>query len=237
MATASPLTIDVWSDIACPWCYVGKRRLESALKRFAHADSVEVKWHSFELDPSAPPSRHDGISHAARLAQKYGMSVPQAQARIQQLTDVAKGDGLTLAFDRVQPANTFDAHRVLHMAASKGARMQNAVKERVMRGYFTEGALVSDHAVLARLAGEAGLDGGEVAEMLASDAYAADVRADEEQARALGIQGVPFFVVGQRYALSGAQPADVVLRALNEAWSSRSQTIAAEGAVCGPDGC
>ena len=165
------------------------------------------------------------------------MSLQQAQARIQQLTDVAKGDGLTMAFDRVQPANTFDAHRVLHLAESKGVALQNAVKERLMRGYFTEGALVSDPAVLARLAGEAGLDGAEVADMLASDAFAADVRADEEQARALGIHGVPFFVLGQKYALSGAQPADVVLRALNDAWAARSETSAAEGAVCGPEGC
>jgi len=236
MAT-SALTVDVWSDIACPWCYVGKRRLEAALKRFAHAGSVEVTWHSFELDPAAPPSRNDGTTQAERLAKKYGMSVQQAQARIQQLTNVAKGDGLTMAFDRVQSANTFDAHRVLHMAESKGLRVQDAVKERLMRGYFTEGALVSDHAVLARLAGEAGLDGAEVADMLASDAYAADVRADEEQARTLGIHGVPFFVMGQRYALSGAQPADVVLRALNEAWAARGEASAAEGAVCGPDGC
>ena len=236
MAT-SALTVDVWSDIACPWCYVGKRRLEAALKRFGHAGSVSVRWHSFELDPSAPPSRNDGVSHAARLAQKYGMSLQQAQARIQQLTDVAKSDGLTMAFDRVHPANTFDAHRVLHLAASKGVGVQNAVKERLMRGYFTEGALVSDPAVLARLAGEAGLDGAEVADVLASDAFAADVRADEEQARALGIHGVPFFVLGQKYALSGAQPADVVLRALNDAWAARSETSAAEGAVCGPDGC
>ena len=235
MATPSVLTVDVWSDIACPWCYVGKRRLEAALKRFAHAGSVDVTWHSFELDPSAPPSRNDGVSHAERLAKKYGMSLPQAQARIRQLTDVAKGDGLTMAFDRVQSANTFDAHRVLHMAESKG--VQDAVKERLMRAYFTEGALVSDHAVLARLAGEAGLDAGEVAEMLASDAYAADVRADEEQARTIGIHGVPFFVLGQKYALSGAQPADVVLRALNEAWAARGEATAEDGAVCGPDGC
>jgi predicted DsbA family dithiol-disulfide isomerase len=235
MATPSPLTVDVWSDIACPWCYVGKRRLEAALKRFAHAGSVAVTWHSFELDPSAPPSRNDGVSHAARLAQKYGMSLQQAQARIKQLTDVAKGDGLTMAFDRVKAANTFDAHRVLHMAESKG--VQDAVKERLMHAYFSEGALVSDPAVLARLAAEAGLDGGEVADMLASDAYAADVRADEEQARALGIHGVPFFVLGQKLALSGAQPADVVLRALNDAWAARTEASATEGAVCGPDGC
>ena len=236
MATPAALKVDVWSDIACPWCYVGKRRLEAALKRFAHADAVDVAWHSFELDPSAPAVRNDGASHAERLAKKYGMSLPQAQARIRQLTEVARGDGLTMAFDRVQSANTFDAHRVLHMAESKG--LQDAVKERLMRGYFTEGALVSDHAVLARLASEAGLDAGEVADMLAGDAYAAAVRADEEQARALGIHGVPFFVLGQRYALSGAQPADVVLRALNEAWAAQSEATAAEeGAVCGPDGC
>jgi predicted DsbA family dithiol-disulfide isomerase len=231
------LTVDVWSDLACPWCYVGKRRLEAALGRFAHAGAVAVRWHSFELDPSAPPSREPGVSHAQRLAQKYGMTVTQAEARIHQLTEVARADGLTLRFDRVRSGNTFDAHRTLHLAAKRG--VQGAAKERLLAAYFSEGELLSDREALARLGGEAGLEHAEVRAMLATDAYAADVRADEERARVLGIQGVPFFVLGERYALSGAQPADVVLRALDQAWTDghAESSKATEGATCGPEGC
>jgi predicted DsbA family dithiol-disulfide isomerase len=211
------LRIDVWSDIACPWCHVGKRRLEAALARFPYRDAVEVVWRAFELDPSAPRERDPSVSYSERLARKYGCSVPEAEAMIQRMTDVARQDGLDFHFERIRPGNTFDAHRVLHLAAERGK--QDTVKERFFRGYLTEGEPIGDPEALVRLAPEAGLDPDEVRATLASDAYAREVRAEEIAARELGIGGVPFFVIGGRYAISGAQPADVFLRALTKAWS------------------
>jgi predicted DsbA family dithiol-disulfide isomerase len=153
------------------------------------------------------------------------------------MTDVAREDGLDFRFDRVRAGNTFDAHRVLHLAGERG--VQDAVKERFLRAYMTEGAPIGDPETLVRLAAEAGLDAEEVRAALASDAHAADVRADEDEARELGINGVPFFVLGGKYAISGAQPAELLSRALTQAWKeleSRPEVLA-EGAACGPDGC
>ena len=232
------LQIDVWSDIACPWCYVGKRRLEAALAQFPHRDEVAVVWRAFELDPGAPRIREGGGSYAERIAKKYGSRVADAEARIQQMTALAAADGLDFRFDRIRPGNTFDAHRLLHLALERGA--QDAVKERFMRAYLTEGQAIGDPETLGRLAREAGLDADDVGSVLATDAYAREVRADEEEARTLGISGVPFFVLGGRHGVSGAQPAEVLLRALGQAWrevSPAEETAPAEGAACGPDGC
>jgi predicted DsbA family dithiol-disulfide isomerase len=234
---AMKLRVDIWSDIACPWCYIGKRRLEAAFARFPHRDAVEVVWHAFELNPSAPREIDRGSSYAERLARKYGSSVPEAERRIGKMSDLAKADGLSFHFDRIRPGNTFDAHRVLHLALERG--VQGAVKERLLRGYMTEGEAIGVPEVLIRLAGEAGLDADEVRDKLANGAYADEVRDDEEQARALGIEGVPFFVMGGRYGVSGAQPAEVLLRALTQAWTDieADPVESADGAVCGPDGC
>jgi predicted DsbA family dithiol-disulfide isomerase len=230
------LPIDIWSDIACPWCYVGKRRLEKALEAFPHKDSVVIHWHAFELDPSAP-KRIEG-NHAERLAKKYGMSVAQAEKRIAQLCDVALADGLDFDFEHIQSGNTFDAHRVVRLAAEHG--LQGRMKERLLHAYFTENAAIGEPEVLVRLAAETGLDADEVSAMLASDTYTADVREDEQQAARLGINGVPFFVLGGRYAVSGAQPPELLLKALTQAHAELLQqplqTIA-EGEACGPDGC
>jgi predicted DsbA family dithiol-disulfide isomerase len=231
------LTIDVWSDIACPWCYVGKRRLEAALARFPHGDQVEVLWHAFELDPVAPRERDRSTSYAARLAKKYGTTTDRAEQMIQRMVDTAKKDGLDFHFEKIRSGNTFDAHRVLHLASIRG--VQGAVKERLLRAYMTEGEPIGDPATLGRLAAEAGLDAGEVDDMLAGDLYADAVRADEGEAAELGISGVPFFVVGGRYALSGAQPTEVFVSALEQAWAELGPDASAfeEGAACGPDGC
>lgn len=232
------LSVEVWSDIACPWCYVGKRRLEAALARFPRRDAVDVVWRAFELDPAAPRVRDPDVSYAERLAKKYGASVADAEGMIRRMTDVAAEDGLDFHFERIRPGNTFDAHRVLHLAGERG--VQDAVKERLLRGYMTEGEAIGEPEALVRLAGEAGLDPAEVRAMLATDTYAREVRADEEQARALGIHGVPFFVFGARYAASGAQPAELLLGALEKAWAEvvkEPLEALAEGAVCGPDGC
>src|SRR5258706_1620427 len=186
------LRIDVWSDIACPWCLVGKRRLEAALAQFLRRDAVEVVWRSFELDPSAPRERDRSVSHAERLAKKYGSSVAMAEARLVAMTLAARRDGVHFRFDRIRSGNTFDAHRLLHLARERG--VDDAVKERFLRAYLEEGAPIGEPATLVRLAAEAGLDEEEARAVLASDAHAAAVRADEEKAAALGIEGVPFFV-------------------------------------------
>jgi predicted DsbA family dithiol-disulfide isomerase len=231
------LRIDVWSDIACPWCYVGKRRLESALREFPHADDVKVVWHAFELDPSAPAERDPAVSHAERLAKKYGMTVEQAQRNSDRLRDVAKGEGLAFDFDHIRSGNMFDAHRLVHLGKERG--LQDQVKERFFKAYLEEGELMSNHGALLRLAIEAGLPERDVTDVLASDQFADEVRADEAQARELGINGVPCFVLDERYAVSGAQPAQVLLSALHQAWGEREERQGAfsEGAVCGPDGC
>ena len=233
----SKLRVDVWSDVACPWCFVGKRRLEAALERLPEKDEVEVVWHAFELNPTAPRVIEGNESHAERLSKKYGMPLAQARSRIASMTESAKGDGIAFDFEHIRPGNTFDAHRLLHLAGERG--LQDAVKERFLLGYLSEGQAIGDPGVLQRLATEAGLDATEVREVLSNDAYAAEVRADEAQARELGINGVPFFVFDERLALSGAQPADLFLSALTQALADRAATPAAyeEGAACGPDGC
>jgi predicted DsbA family dithiol-disulfide isomerase len=230
------LRVDIWSDIACPWCYVGKRRLEAALARTPRRDEVEVVWRAFELDPSAPRVRTGDGPYSERLAKKYGTSVSQADAMIQRMVGVGAEDGIEFRFDKIQPGNTFDAHRVIHFAAGEGA--QDAVKERFLRGYLSEGEAIGEPAVLVRLAADAGLDADEVAAVLATDAHARDVRQDEAEAREIGIQGVPFFVLGGRYAVSGAQPADAMLAALDRTFADRKPLEElAEGAACGPEGC
>ncbi len=229
------LQVEVWSDIACPWCYVGKRRFEAALARFPHAASVDVVWRAFELDPSAPRVRDRSVSYAERLGKKYGKSPQQAQLMLDRMTEVAAADGLEFHFERAQSGNTFDAHRVLHLAHERG--VQGAVKERFLRAYMTEGEPIGEPETLVRLGAEAGLDAGEVRSVLAGDTYAREVRSDEEQARSAGINGVPFFVFARRYAVSGAQTPDVLLEALTQAWGAAAEPSFAEGATCGPDGC
>jgi len=215
---------------------VGKRRLEGALREFPHADQVEVVWHAFELDPAAPKERDPSVSHAERIAKKYGMSVEQARSNSERLREVAKGEGLAFDFEHIRSGNMFDAHRLIRLGKQRGR--QDAVEERFFKAYLEQGALLSDHATLTRLAVEAGLDEGEVADVLSSDQFTAEVRADEAQAHELGINGVPCFVLDGRFAVSGAQPSQVLLSALHQAWTEREASPElAEGAVCGPDGC
>jgi predicted DsbA family dithiol-disulfide isomerase len=224
------MDIEIWSDVACPWCYIGKRRFEAALARFEHRDDVEVVWRSFELDPEAPAERSG--DRAEHLASKYGMSVEQARDAEAQMTQTAAGERLDFRFDIARAGNTFDAHRVIHLARAHGR--QDAMKERLLRAYFTEGELIGDPATLVRLAGEVGLPESEVAEVLAGDGYAEEVRDDERTAAALGIRGVPTFVVDRRLGTSGAHPAEALLGLLQEAWASREPVAtAADGAGAG----
>ncbi len=232
------LSVDVWSDIACPWCYIGKRRLEAALRGFPRAGDVVTTWHAFELDPSAPAVRDAQPGYAARLAKKYGTSEPQAQGMIDRMVRIAAGEGLPFDFERVRPGNTFKAHRLLHLAKLRG--LQDPLKERLLRGYLSEGEPIGDDAALLRLATDVGLDPDEVQSVLSTDLYADEVRADQSQARALGVDGVPFFVIGNRYAVAGAQPEALLLQALTRAWDELPEAperLDGDGAVCGPDGC
>jgi predicted DsbA family dithiol-disulfide isomerase len=228
------VNVEIWSDIACPWCYVGKRRFEAALEAFEHRDEVTVTWRSFELDPAAPRER--GGDRAAHLAEKYGVSVERATEMQDHMTRVAAGDGLEFRFDIARSGNTFDAHRVLHLAAEHG--LQDAMKERLMRAYLTEGELIGDPEVLERLAAEAGVPRAEAAEVLASDRFAAEVREDERAAAQLGIHAVPFFVVDRALGASGAQPPEVLGEFLRQGWEARPKlAVVADGETCGPDGC
>lgn len=211
------LPIDVWSDIVCPWCYIGKRRLESALARFPHAADVRVTWRAFELDPSAPKVSLTGESQAERLAKKYGRSLREAEGMIENVANVARGEGLEFDHAHARHSNTFDAHRLVYLAAQHG--LGGAMKERLMRAHHCEGEAIGDASTLVRLGTEVGLDSDSVSALLASDDFAKAVRDDEQLAHELGITGVPCFVIARRFGVSGAQPADVLLGALERAWS------------------
>lgn len=215
------MKVEIWSDIACPWCYVGKRRFEAALNRFEHRADVEVRWRSFELDPNAPAIR-DGDS-VQRLADKYGMSRQEALAANARLTAMAAAEGLDYHLDTVRSGNTFDAHRLLHFAAEHG--LQDVVKERLLCAYFVENEPIGDRETLVRLAGETGLPEQGAREILTSDDYAEAVRADEKQAAAYGISGVPFFVIDGHYGVSGAQPAKLLLETLRRAWATANPLV------------
>jgi predicted DsbA family dithiol-disulfide isomerase len=210
------MQVEIWSDVVCPWCYIGKRRFEAALARFEHRDDVEVKWRSFELDPTTPRRRSGDL--AEHLSGKYGIDVGQARQLQERVTSVAAAEGLDYRFDLAQPTNSFDAHRLIHFARRYG--LQDAMKERLLHAYFTEGRDIADLEALVELASDVGLAGDDVRSMLSSDALADDVRADQREARTLGISGVPFFVLDRVYGVSGAQPAEVMLDALRTAWAA-----------------
>lgn len=212
------MELEIWSDIACPWCYIGKRRLEAALADFEHAAEVNVTWRSFELDPSAPPEVPG--SSVEMLSKKYGMSVEQAQAAEQRVTDTAAADGLEYHLDRSRIGSTFDGHRLIHLAKQHG--LQDAMKERLFRARFTDGELLSDPETLLSAALEVGLPEDEVRATLASDRFADAVREDEETARRFGISGVPMFVLDRQFGASGAQPPEQLLALLRHGWEQHA---------------
>jgi predicted DsbA family dithiol-disulfide isomerase len=211
------MDVEIWSDIACPWCYVGKRRFEAALAAFDHRDDVTVTWRSFELDPEAPAERPG--DRAEHLAAKYGSSVEQAREMEARMTEVAAGEGLDFHFETARAGNTLDAHRLVHLAAEHD--LQDAMKERLMRAYHTEGERIGDADTLTRLALEVGLPQDEVRDVLAGDRYATEVRDDERTAMALGIEAVPFFVVDRRMGAAGAHPAEALGELLRRGWEAR----------------
>jgi predicted DsbA family dithiol-disulfide isomerase len=211
------LTVEIWSDVVCPWCYIGKRRFETALARFEHRDAVTVTWRSFELDPSSPRTAVQTVREM--LAQKYGVSLEQADAMQERVTRLAAEEGLAYRLDLTKRTNTFDAHRLIHFAESQGR--QDAMKERLMKAYFTEGAAPGDVETLVGLAAEAGLDPAAARAVLEANTYADDVRADEKRAVDLGIRGVPFFLAGGKFGASGAQAPETLLGLLQKAWDER----------------
>lgn len=209
------MKIEVWSDFVCPFCYIGKRRLEQALEQFPHKDEVEVEFHSFELDPTTAKDQEKTIHES--LATKYGISVDEAKKMNEGVGEQAKGVGLDFHFDTMVPTNTFDAHRLAHFAKTKAKDKE--ITERLLHGYFSEGKRLSDYEVLADLAVEVGLDRNEVLQVLQNEtAYADEVRYDENTAQQIGVRGVPFFVVNQKYAISGAQPVETFIGALEKVW-------------------
>lgn len=211
------MKVEIWSDFVCPFCYIGKRRFEAALERFSHKQDVEVVYRSFELDPNASrESEHDNYD---MLAAKYGMSREQAIATCENVAAQAREVGLEYKFDGMKPTNTFDAHRLAHYAAQHQKLPEMA--ERLLRAYFVETKPIGDPAVLAELAAEVGLDAGDAAQVLEGDAFAEEVRFDEQEAGRFGIRAVPFFVINRKYGVSGAQSSDVFLNALQKAWDEQ----------------
>ena len=208
------MQVEIWSDVVCPWCYLGKRRFEQALSEFEHRGNVQVVYRSFELDPGAPAG--ETTPTIERLADKYGMTPLQASQAQREMEQRAAGDGLTFRMANLRSGNTRDAHRLIQLAKDRGR--QADLVERLHRAYFTDEDSVFDHEALTRLAVEAGLDRGDVADVLASDAYTDHVETDEAMARAIGATGVPLFVIDRKYGISGAQPADTITEVLEQAW-------------------
>ncbi|MBA4537809.1 DsbA family oxidoreductase [Bacillus aquiflavi] len=236
------MKIEVWSDFVCPFCYIGKRRLEVALAKFPHKDKVIVQYKSYELDPSSP--KDVNVNFHQVLASKYGMSLDEAKKTTDGIAQQAASVGLTYHFDKMIPTNTFDAHRLAKFAQTCGK--ENEVTEKLLFAYFTESKHLGDHKTLADIAETVGLDRQEVLNVLADEqAFSDEVRSDEQQAQQVGVRGVPFFVINEKYAISGAQPEEVFLNALQKVWEEESgapilqdlSNNGAEGASCTDGSC
>jgi predicted DsbA family dithiol-disulfide isomerase len=227
--------IEIWSDVVCPWCYIGKRRLEEALETFAHRDEVEVVYRSFELDPTAPQVPVETTVEA--MARTWGTDVAGAREAMARGDEVAAEVGLHFRHHDAPRARTVDAHRLLHLALEEGCQAE--LKEALLATYFLRGESMGDHEVLRKAAAEVGLDPARVDEVLAGKEYADAVLADIDQARAFGATGVPFYVVDRKYGISGAQPTEVFTRVLARAWDESHPVLDTVGGagVCGPDGC
>lgn len=236
------MQVEIWSDVVCPWCYIGEERFAAALAGFDHADEVAVTFRSFELHPD---ERGDGVTLVpAAFARMTGAGESRARTMFARVTDVARGVGLGYDIEHAIAANTRDAHRLIHLAQDHGA--QDAVVRALFAAHLCDGRDIQDHDELARVAVAAGLDEDEVREALAGDRYDEDVRRDEDLARAYGISGVPFFVLDGKYGISGAQEQAVFARALDQVWAEThpepvalrpvGEAVPAD-AACGPDGC
>lgn len=227
------MKVEIWSDIMCPFCYIGKRRFEQALEQVKTTAPVEIVWKSFQLDPQMQYVA--GRSTHEMLAEKKGWTLDYAKQVGDQVSNMAAQLGLEYNFDTAIPANTMDAHRLLHLAAKHG--VQNELEEKLFAAYFTEGKNVSDRQTLVQIGREAGLDAAEIEQILGSDTYRADVNKDISEGVSIGVRGVPFFVFNRQYAISGAQPLEVFTQTFQKVLEDeKSSGEYAEGAVCTPDG-
>jgi predicted DsbA family dithiol-disulfide isomerase len=225
------MKVEIWSDVVCPWCYIGKRRFETALEKFD--GDVEVEWKAYELDPGSAKVPDGPLDEL--LAKKYGTSLDKARQMMANITQAARSEGLEFDFDSAQGGNTFDAHRLIHLAKEYG--LGDEMKEKLLQAYFVEGAAIHDHAVLADLAAEVGLDRDLASSALADGSFGGEVREEEAEAMEIGVRGVPFFVVEGKYGVSGAQTPDVFLQVLEKAASERKIELVEGSEQCGPDGC
>ena len=229
------MKVEIWSDIVCPWCFVGKRQFERALAEFEHGDAIEVVWRSYELDPRAPAEREG--TYAERIARKYGLETGAARAAISRIVNAGAEAGIEFNFEKIRPGNTFDAHRLVHLGKARG--IQGAVKERLLRATFFEGEAIGTREVLERVGVEAGLDAADVRNVLDGDAFAEEVRIDERVAHSLGVTGVPFFLIDDAYGVPGAQDPSVYLNLLRRAWAEthRDIEVLPGGDVCDDGVC
>lgn len=238
--TETRLTVDIYSDIACPWCFIGKRRFEKALQALPFGEKVDVNWHAFQLDPSLP-EHYDG-SELDYLVKSKGMPADQVAGMLKHVTGQAADEGLKYDFDALRPANSFTALRLLALAKERG--LGNEMKEALLSAHFEKGLDTGDKKTLQAIAGQVGLVASEAEEVLAGDKYANEVRADGIRARELGVSGVPFFILENKYGISGAQSSEVFEQALSQVWTEiggdKIQMVASassDGEVCGPEGC
>lgn len=215
----------------CPFCYIGKRRFENALEQFKHKDAVEIVWKSYQLDPTM--KSNTGQSLYNYLADRKGISLEQSEQMHQQMTDMAKELGLEYNFDKAVIANSFDAHRLSHLAKENG--LQDELEEALFKAYFTEGKNIADKDTLTSLASAIGLNTEAVKQTLESDKYAQQVKHDIYEANQIGVRGVPYFVLADKYAVSGAQHTETFLDALNQTWNE-AEAVTLDGPACGPDG-
>ncbi|WP_214882806.1 MULTISPECIES: DsbA family oxidoreductase [unclassified Exiguobacterium] len=229
------MKIEVWSDYVCPFCYIGKRRLEEALEQFPQADQVEVEFKSFELDPNAPTNDSRTIYEA--LATKYGMPIEQAKGTTAQVAAQAREVGLDYDFENMVVTGTLDSHRLTHYAKTVGKEKE--LSEALLQAYFVDAKHIGNHDVLFDIATSVGLDGDAVRDVLTTDVYTDNVRAEEKRASDLGITGVPFFVFDNKYGVSGAQPTEAFTQVLEKVWSENNPTIQvlSNGATCTDDNC
>ena len=207
------MRVEIWSDVVCPWCYIGKRRFERAMAQFDGRNDVSVTWRSFQLNPDQP--RGARTTHDEYLAAKLQTSVEQVRQQNDRVVGLAADEGLAYDFDRYQVINTFDAHRVAHLGKVHG--FDDAVQERFLSAQLEQGEVLDDPETLVRLGSQVGVPADEIRDVLAGEAYAGAVQADIDEARALGIGGVPFFVIDRRFGISGAQPSELFLEALTQA--------------------
>ncbi len=234
------MKVEIWSDIMCPFCYIGKRHYEEALKEFADANNIEVEWKSFQLDPSIPKPYTEGKDMYQYLAERKGFSLEQSKQMHANVVQMATKAGLKYDFDKAVVANSWDAHRVIQLAKKQG--FGDAIEERFFKAYFTEGKDMADHATLIQLGKEAGLDETRVKQVLESDEFTNEVRADIQRAQTIGVSGVPFFVFNDKYAISGAQPSGVFLETLQKSFAEwrkdnpEKKLEVVGGPVCTPEG-